>query len=112
MAFAVAFFVVTSSGGLSVTALCGFAVFQLGFVGWRLWVAGRRPWFALVPPLSTAALWFLLGRLAVAEDAKVGGDGGGLIAAMTSMAWCVIIYVAAAIWAGAHPTASRVAKSR
>jgi hypothetical protein len=110
-AFALVFLAFSFSGGLSDTKLYIFAAIQLALVGWRLWIAGRWPWIALVPPMSTAALWYLLGHWAIAEDLKVGGDGAGLLAAMASLVWCLVAYVAAAVWVGFRPTVSRATKS-
>jgi hypothetical protein len=111
-AFVVVLLAVAFSSALSDTTLFVFAAIQLALVSWRLWIAGRWPWIALAPPLSTAALWYLLGRWAIGEDTKVGGDGAGLLAVMASMAWGLAIYIAAAIWAGSRPIVSRPVESR
>lgn len=84
----------------TTTLLVGLALTQLGLVSWRLWISRSWLWVALLPPLSTAALWFATGPWAASE---VGGDGRGLIAAMLAFGWCAICYVGVAIWAGLRP---------
>ena len=104
--FAVVFLLVVFSAEMSMSELYGFASFQFVLVGWRLWGSGRWLWLALVPPASTMAVWWLLMRWAIADDATMGGDGGGLLAAMASIVWCVIVYLAVGMWAGLRPEAA------
>jgi hypothetical protein len=98
--FLAAFVLATTSGYLSTPVLAACAAAQLIIVGWRLMAARRQPWLALLPPITTMAIWYGLGHWAVYEDRKLGGDGAGLMAVMAAFAWCVLAYVGLGIWAG------------
>lgn len=107
-AFVALFIVAATSASLSPNMLVGAGVIQLGLVGWRLRLSRAWIWVALIPPASTAAIWWGLGSWAVREDARWGGDGAGLVVAMVSFVWCPLAYAFVGLWAGLRPVPQSV----
>jgi hypothetical protein len=101
--FAVVFLTIAFSGALSVAGLYVFAAVQVVLVAWRLWVARKPPWLALVPLVSTVALAYFMGQWALAEDTKWGGDGATLLMGAAMIVWCVLAYTVTGVLAGLTP---------